>query len=263
MTIEEYRAHPALNFSAAKILATMTPAHFREYVDGGGIEETVAMRMGTAVHDMLQGLPIRGVIKPAHLPGDPSDTWHGAKKWCKAWIAEQTEPVFSADEYAATMGMRNALEGHSLFSTVMGLCPDREQPVFAEYRGVQLKALLDMSGLDTQGNRFIADLKTTDNASAKKWARKMVDMLYHMQAAWYSNVAALAEGLTERPNFLFGVVESKPPHPVAIYSLPEEAWSNGQAMMDLAVDRYRECCESGIWAGYPEEIQCLEWPKWA
>lgn len=263
MTIDEYRAHPALNFSAAKILATMTPAHFREYVDGGGIEETVAMRMGTAVHDMLQGLPIRGVIKPAHHPDDPADTWHGAKKWCKTWIAEQTEPVFSADEHKATMGMRNALENHGLFSTVMGLCPDREKPVFAEYRGVQLKALLDMSGADSQGNRFIADLKTTDNASPRKWAKKLVDMSYHMQAAWYSNVTALAEGLTDRPNFLFGVVESKPPHLVAIYSLPEEAWSNGQAMMDLAVDRYKECVESGIWVGYEENIQCLEWPKWA
>jgi hypothetical protein len=263
VTIEEYRAHPALNFSAAKILASQTPAHFRQYVDGGGLEETVAMRMGTGVHDMLQGIPFRGAIKPTHHPDDPLDTWHGAKKWCKAWITEQTEPVFSAEEAEFTLGMRRSLEAHGLFSKIMELCPERERPVFAEYRGVQLKALLDMSGFDSQGNRFIADLKTTDNASPKKWVRKCADMQYNMQASWYSNVLALAENLSERLNFLFGVVESKPPHLVAIYSLPEEAWSQGQAMMDLAVDRYRECMESGVWEGYSNQIQCLEWPRWA
>ena len=131
MTVEEYRKDPALNFSLAKILATETPAHFLEARENPDREETIAMRMGTAVHDLLQGKLQEYAIKPAFNPftRNQADTWHGNKTWCKEWMSEQILPMLSADEYAAVVGMRDALSENPVFQMLQQMCPVVETPV--------------------------------------------------------------------------------------------------------------------------------------
>jgi len=115
MTIDEYRAHPALNFSLAKLLAFKTPAHFQQAKEEPEELDSIAIRMGTAVHDLLQGISRNFAIKPAHREGDPADTWHGSKKWCKEWTAAQTLPIFTQRHgHEAGTGERSDLpDGHA------------------------------------------------------------------------------------------------------------------------------------------------------
>jgi len=53
ITRENYRSHPALNFSAAKHLLR-SPAHFR-WQEEHPIEQSSAMVIGTEIHRILTG----------------------------------------------------------------------------------------------------------------------------------------------------------------------------------------------------------------
>lgn len=260
MTVEEYRAHPALNFSRAKLLL-QSPAHF---ISPPPIrDETNAMAAGTMVHSYaIQGIKLPHVIRPENDP-ETGEKWHGQRKGCKAWIASQTLPVFTADEVAEQAGMVAALEASTEFQAIRELCPQRERPAFATYRGVEIKALFDMEGADASGTPMIADLKTCASGSPDDFARSAVKFRYALQAVWYSTVLSLEKGLEQRPGFLWVTVESSAPHCVTVYSVSDEAWSAGQVQMDRIIDRYLECTESGIWPGYGSGIQQLPWPRWA
>lgn len=262
MTIDEYRAHPALNFSLAKLLAFKTPAHFQQAKEEPEELDSIAIRMGTAVHDLLQGISRDFAIKPAHREDDPADAWHGSKKWCKEWTAAQTLPIFTQEEYDNVMGMRLALEDDPIFQTVMQLCPVRETPVLAEYRGVPIKALPDMLGYDSQGRRMIIDLKTTADASPAEFSRKCRKLGYHIQRQWYTQAVSLAEGLEEEPVYMLLAVESSKPYLVKPYVFPDEAIEEGQRQMDKIIDLHKQCTETGVWPGYPAAPENLLWPKW-
>lgn len=259
MTIDEYRAHPALNFSRAKLLL-QSPAHFAAAVQ---TEPTDAMASGTMVHAYaLQGIKLPYVVRPENDP-ETGEKWHGAKKGCKAWLASQTVPVFTAEDIAGQAGMVAALESSVEFQAISALCPVRERPAFATYRGVELKALFDMEGVDASGAPMICDLKSTADGSPSGFARAAVRYRYPLQGVWYSTVLSLEQGLEQRPGFLWITVESSPPHNVTPYSIPDAAWDTGQRQMDRIIDLYLQCRETGIWPGYGAGIQELPWPKWA
>jgi len=261
MTIEEYRSHPALNYSAAKLLISKTPFHFIKASEAEKEDPSVYMRMGTAVHELLEDKQTEYVIRPDVHP-ETNEVWHGSKKWCKEWKAAQTLQVFTSEEIGKILGMRKALEDNPIFQMLLNHCPEREKPVFGTYKGVQLKALLDMAGYDKSGKRMIVDLKTTDDASASGFGRKAKSLLYQCQAVHYTTVLSMAEQLEERPMFIFAVVESSFPHAVAFHGLPQEAWDDGQEKFDRYVDTYKNCMETGIWPAYEYGIQTLDWPTW-
>ena len=262
MTIEEYRKDPALNFSLAKILADETPAHFYEARNNPDQEETIAMRMGTAVHDLLQGKFQEYAIKPAFNPftRNKADTWHGNKLWCKEWMSEQVLPMLSADEYAAVVGMRDALSENPMFRMLQEMCPVVEAPVFATYRGVRIKALPDMIGYDKEGNRLIIDLKTAIDASPWKFSKTVRDRMYHVQQNWYCNAVAIAEGLEDNPpRYMLLAVEKSRPHLINPCFLPAKASEEGAALMDKIIGIYKECSEKDEWPGYPQTPTVLPW----
>jgi len=77
ITRENYRSHPALNFSAAKHLLR-SPAHFR-WQEEHPIEQSSAMVIGTEIHRILTGDEITVVQKPDRDPADPAAPWDGRK----------------------------------------------------------------------------------------------------------------------------------------------------------------------------------------
>ncbi len=260
MTIQEYRDHPALNFSAAKHLLR-SPAHYQAYRNAKA-KPTAEMQFGTTVHErVLEGKTSSYVIRPNE--NEAGDKWHGAKKWCKEWMAAQTQPVVTEEDVADIEGCVASLKDSADFRQVLKLCPQRETPLIVEYAGVQIKALFDMLGQDAAGNHFIADLKTCQDASPEGFLRSVIKFRYHMQAAWYQAVLATHLRLEEPPKWLWIAVENTAPYNVAIYALPDAAAEEGQRQMERALRIYRECVNENTWTGYPSGIQTLEWPKWA
>ena len=258
MTISEYRQHPALNFSRAKRFL-QSCAHFNAPSDQ---EPSLAMQAGEMVHAYaLQGIKMPYVVRPEIAPdGSP---WHGAKKVCKEWVAAQKAPVFTTDEIGNQAGMVAALEASVEFQAIRELCPNRERPAFATYRGVEIKALFDMEGEDATGVPMIGDLKTCQSGHPDDFVRSCIRYKYPLQAVWYSTVLALEKGLEQRPGFIWVTVESSAPYNVTCYSVPDAAWDTGQRQMDRIIDLYLQCRESGEYPGYGHGIQQLNWPAWA
>ena len=256
ITREKYRSHPALNYSAAKHLLR-SPAHFR-WVEEHPIEPTEAMRMGTEIHKVLTGEPIVAIQRPEHNPCDQEDIWHGNKKWCKEWLkAHDPNIVYGLDAFAGIHGAVDAIKRSALAQSILMLCDLREHPIVANYRGIQIKGLLDAVGTDVDGKRFITDLKTTADASPDAFARKARGLAYQMQAFWYCSLLRAHGGLSYMPAFIWLAVETDAPYGVAAYQADEAAMKSGETLMDTAIDRYADCKDSGKWVGYPAEIQTL------
>lgn len=264
ISIEEYRALPYLSYSRLKKLL-VSPKHF---ITEDEPEETIAMRMGTAVDEyILSGKAAPHAIKPDFNPADPTDTWHGAKKWCKAWEKEQKDKglaVYGKDDYEKLMAMQRALEESPEFKKLLELCPERQVAVTAEYRGVMLKGLLDLAGHDKKGRRCFGDLKSSASSAPREFARLAVRMSYQMQLALYSTLLGISEGLEEEPAMFWCVVESSKAAPVSVFTVPRDAIDSGMRKLDYCIDLYKECSENNRWPGYNREpgFMNLEWPGW-
>ena len=63
--------------------------------------------------------------------------------------------------------------------------------------------------------------------------------------------------------FVFIVVESGPPHGVAIYAVDSNMLLKGVEARKRNMDSYCECKAADVWPGYPERDQSIELPSWA
>lgn len=262
MTIEAYRNHSALNFSRMKWLLK-SPRHFM--VEGPREkEETLAMRLGRAVDEWI----LTGEVRPfAIMPEEiEKATGKGSRTAKQAWLAEQEQQGLTAykqEEYDTQMAMQKALESSPEFQKLLEVCPQRQLPVFAKYRGVEVKALLDLAGHDMSGHRCFGDLKTSVSAAPRDFAKKAANLDYDLQQALYAAALASSEGLEDEPAMFWAVVESSASAPVSIFAVPREAMDSGQRKLNKCIDLYLQCTESGEWPGYGQGIQQLKWPSWA
>jgi len=254
MTTEEYRAHPALNFSLAKNLLK-SPAHFQAALTETR-EPTSAMHIGTIAHAMiLEGKVLADLcaIRP-----------HGmsfVSKEGKAWKAEQTLPIISEDEESDLNLMTQAVRQNVYARSILMGCQHRETPLFASVMGVECKALLDCHGTD--GEQWtICDLKTTQDASPRGFARSVADMHYDLQVAWYSAILAKHEQIETPPFWTWIAVEKKAPFVNVVYTADQ--WhESGLRKLEIVLDRYKECSASGKWPMPYQGIHQLEKPSWA
>ena len=261
MNLDDYRGYPALNYSFAKHLLR-SPAHYMQ-AKLNPQPPTLEMRIGTQIHRHVEGVGIDAVQKPEHHPDDASDLWDGRKKWCKEWMkTADEERTFDFEDFVRIHETAFAIDSSSLAQRLLKAAPERERAIVCEYRGASIKALLDMVGTDSDGRRFIVDLKTTTDASESAFVRLAKRFRYAMQAAWYTNALAIEEGLEYRPGFIWLAAETEAPHGIAAYVCPDAAMEEGQQQMDTAIDLWTECTEAGRWPSYSSEIIVPNWPTW-
>jgi hypothetical protein len=262
MTVAEYRAAPGVHFSRLKLIL-QSPAH---YANPPVFEEdgNTALVQGTILHAyILEGKELEYVVRPKFDPEKPEERWHGGRKSCKAWEAAQTLPILSEEDIADQVGMRDALKRNAVVQEILGMCKERERPVFANYRGVGIKALLDGAGYDNSGNRVIFDLKSCLDASPKAFSKAVSQRKYPLQCSLYMNALALSEGLEQRPAWLWIAVENRRPYNVAVYTPTPDHYAAGQRMLDYSVDTWKRCTETGVWPGYQVEgVHELPFSKW-
>lgn len=255
MTREEYRAHPALNFSLAKHLLK-SPAHFKAAQDEER-EETDAMRIGTMAHAMiLEGKDLRSMyaIKPAGMSFAKADG--------KAWRDAQTLPIITEEEANALPRIAEAIAKNRDATAILSGCTFRERPVFATMHGVECKALMDACGFSATA-WAVGDFKTAADVSPRKFSRTIFEMDYDMQAAWSSDLLALEQGLESPPWWFWIATEKKPPFVNVVYQPDAEMMESGRAKVEKALAIYKECTESGEWPMPLRGVQTLSLPAWA
>lgn len=184
--------------------------------------------------------------------------------------------VLSRDDYDLCRRMRDAVMNHSVAGGIIeaSLPADRELSAWWDCRetGVRCKMRADMV---IRPQKIIVDLKTTDgdggafasDASREAFARFMYDYGGCHQAIHYlDGFETLGDPMDW---FAWIVPEKKPPHMLAVYRL-DSLSSHGKEVIerirDLRLSRlqmWKKCMESGVWPGYPEEIQDVTLNEWA
>lgn len=234
-----------------------SPRHFRLMRDKP-TESTKVQLFGRAVHV--------GVLESEHFakrvlcaPEVNARTKDG-KAERDAFIASHPgATILDAEAYKRAQDCIAAVLEHPMARELLNGART-EQSLFwhdGEY-GCPCKTRIDVIGNDV----VIADLKTTDDASPDAFARQAAKNLYHMQAA-FNNAGHEAVLDSSMSLFAFIAVESEPPHAVACYMLPPHAVLAGQHLMNIALERYAVALKAGEWAGYPEELYALPFPRYA
>lgn len=163
-------------------------------------------------------------------------------------------PLLSAD-MRRVEDMAAALAAHPL--AVESLAGQREVSLFWRHEsGVALR-----SRLDVMGEGWTSDYKSCADASTEGFTRAVWRYGYHMQAAWYRRMRGWVTG--ELLPYRLVAQEKTAPYLVSVWEPSLDYLHLGEADMDEAIRIYAECVTTGMWPGYPHEVQTLTPPEWA
>jgi len=233
-----------------------TPAHFAWYREHGRPDKT-DFELGRVFHSIVLGTGAEYVPLPF-------DAW--TTKDAKAARAQALQAGLTplkTSEWAQVQAMVAGFRASPLSALLDGGIAERSMFWRDEETGVWCRGRLDLSNKAT-----IVDLKTSKNASKEAFRRDAANYGYHDQYALYlRGVRALRAQLgiddDVEPEFIHLVVEKTPPYLTAAYEFDRLACEVGDARVTKALKTFRDCQATGLWPGYPVDIQPLSLPSYA
>ncbi|MGG7450586.1 PD-(D/E)XK nuclease-like domain-containing protein [Plantibacter auratus] len=259
----DYHAHSALSSTGARRLLE-SPAKF-QYERTHPRAGRAAFDLGTAVHTKVLGTGAGAIAYPdEHLtPSGNVSTKAATVEWAEEQRGLGLTPLAPA-QMREVDAMAEAVLAHSIARKLAEQPGMQEASVFATdaHTGVQARCRYDFLP-DLDGPQPIAwDLKTTaKSASAEEFTKTVLNLGYDVQDTFYDRVLQSAVG-AEIP-FVFVVVEVDAPHLVNVHQLDIVFREMGKTKVQRALETFAQCTESGVWPGFPEEVNLLSPPVWA
>lgn len=251
-----YHAHPALSSTGARQLLD-APARF-EYARSVPQEPKKSFDVGTAAHSKVLGAGALVVAIPGEmLASNGAASTAAAKQFIAEARAAGHVPVKQAELDAVNL-MAEAVLANPDARKLLEQDGHPEASVFATdpTLGVAVRCRFDW--LAAIG----VDLKTSaKKATRAQFERTVMDYGYHIQQAHYEKTYEFAGGSLD--GFTFVVVEKEPPHLVGVFVLDADYRAMGHAKAAEARALFADGIETGIWPGYPQEIQIVRPPQWA
>ena len=244
-----YHAHPALNASTLKAVASKPLAKVRYDLDHR--RHSTAFDIGSAAHKAI----LEHDLSSIHVVD--ADSWRtkAAQAERDAAYAVGKTPLL-AHEFAAVEHMCDAVMEHDTARDLLaGHQP--EVSVFADLYGQPCKARLDAWHPD---RNLVVDLKTTQDANPDTFDRTALNFGYHHQMAHYRDVMHAETG--DRPRFLFVLVEKAAPYLVSVVELDDLFYDLGQRRNYEAAEKWKRAVATNTWPGY-EGVNRVLAPVWA
>jgi hypothetical protein len=249
-----------LSSSIARPMILKTCAHAKAILDGRVTFDSDAMTLGTAVHQLL--------LRDDRVDILEFDSYRKAEAQEKRdWSRSIGRVPILRPRFDEAREIAQHVNGQML---ELGITPTPFTKGSAEVvirwddpSGARCRALLDWLHDDLS---VIDDLKTTSDASPRKFARHIFNMGYDVQAAFYVRAVRLGTKMPDDfpfPRFRWVVVETKPPYPISVHTLTERAMASAQVKVDTAIQLWNECMASGVWPAYPNSVQEVDIPGWA
>lgn len=253
MTEDDYYAHPALSFSAAKkLLHPSCPAIFR-YAQDHPQPHKREFDLGHAAHKVVLGAG-------AELYVIDADSYRTKKAQTERDDAYDRGdiPVLPA-EFDQVQAMAAAVRVHPIAGPMFSGDGLAEQSLFwtDPETGVPCRARLDWL------SHLVADFKTSTSAEPGHIARKIDDFGYYMQADWYLSGAIHLDLVAPDAEFVFVFQDKNPPYLVTAVVLDDVALKIGHERNRQAREIYRDCMENGVWPGYSTAIERVSLPLWS
>lgn len=240
-----------------------SPLHYwARFLDPNRVEPepTPAMQLGSALHTHVLELDqwdARYAIAPE---GIDRRTKAGKAEWDAFTAAATGRTVLAKADAELVMRMGQAIYAHPAASALLHWKGKAETTHMwtDEPTGLQCKCRPDWL---TNDGTLIVDLKTTEDASPAGFRKSIANWRYHVQASWYLDGLQAATG--QRPaQFIFVVVEKKPPHAVAVYAADAEMIEVGAKQARLDLDTLAVCKAADSWPGYSDRIETISLPAW-
>lgn len=236
-----------LNISRLK-RARISPLHYRADVR----HETKPLALGTLAHLLT--------LEPERADGQVA-VWDGKVRRGKEWDAFQAEHagciIATAAEVEAALTMAEAVRNHPVAASYLqhGMA---EATLLWEMGSRKCKGRVDW--LD-QSTDTIVDLKTAAEIDPRSFGRAVLRYATDLQLAFYADGYTAITGRT--PRVVVIAVESKPPHDVIVYRVPDSVIARGRAEYWRLLDLLTTCEASGQWPGQAADEVELELPVWA
>lgn len=165
--------------------------------------------------------------------------------------------LVTSSDWETARAMSASLTRNTIWERMVSAGFDAEISVYSTYRGLDVKGRLDVL-CELDGATYIADLKTTKDASPESIQKSIATFGYHRQAAWYKLLMHL-EGIDVK-DFIFFFVETHAPYIVTPVILDIVAEETGMDELEHAVQLYIDCMTSNNWPGYTDSIAYIGLP---
>lgn len=245
----EYHSRPELSSTGARLLLE-SPAKF-QYGLTHPRPDKDAFDLGSSVHSKVLGTGYEVAI----LDFDNWRTKDSQTARDEARAAGQI-PMLRKD-YAPVNDIAEAVLAQPTARALFEQDGTAETSVFATDpdTGVNVRVRFDyLAGI-------CVDLKTARDASPHGFAKSAASYGYDTQEGFYLDALQWATG--ERRDMVFVAVEVEPPYLVAVHQLNHLFADMGQVKAKHARELFAECTATGIWPGYPTDVQLLMPPVWA
>ena len=258
----DYHAHPAISKSHLDQVAKSPLHYFARYLDPNRVatEPTAAMAIGSAVHTHVLELDQWDARYVSAPDGIDRRTKAGKAEWEAFTTAATGRTVLPKADADLVMRMAHSVFSHPAAAMLLAL-PGKAETTHMwtdEATGLQCKCRPDWL---TDDGRLIVDLKTTEDASPRGFARSIAQWRYHTQASWYLDGVEQSTG-TRPEQFLFVCVEKKAPYACAVYAADAEMIDAGAQTAARDLDVLATCKAANAWPGYSDQIEPISLPAW-
>ena len=254
--IEEYHRHASVSKSQLDQLAK-SPAHYLASLTTPR-KETAAMRIGSIFHGMVLE-PER--VQIAVAPACDKRTRDGKATWEAFCLENAGAEIVTAEEGEMLNGMVASVRAHPAAFALLSGPGIAEGSAFwiDEYSGELCRCRPDFYRQDLG---IIVDLKSTEDASPKEFARSIAKYRYQVQSAFYQDGLEAATGDYIK-GFLFVAVEKKAPYAVAVYQLDMQGVEAGRIAYRDNLITLADCKASGKFPAYSDRVETISLPAWA
>lgn len=277
----EYRAADGYGSTALKWFLEEVPAQAKHWIDHPEDAPTFpAAELGTFTHAIVLDQPHGFVVKDwayntkvgkaraaevlEEHGGPAGATDLDAAGFDEAFEAAGVSLISASDKKLAE-GMAEGALRHPTIRAILERPGSAECSVFAEVDGVACKARFDYLPEPSDSRITALDLKTAFSAHPAQFTKNAARLDYGVQHTSYLRVlnevlGPMPHGM--EPEFLFAVVDKRPPHFASLVGLPTVWAIKARERTDKALSVIRECQESGIWPDYGTGIHYIDPPTW-
>jgi PDDEXK-like uncharacterized protein DUF3799 len=255
MNFDEYRAIPAINFSALKSIGK-SAKQFKHDLENG-IPDSVGKSLGRATHC--------AVLEPEKFDSEFA-VFDGKTRKGKSYTDfvsdNSNKTILKRDEYDSVMTVAKEVRANPVAAHYLSQGKAEHTIQWKDaVTGLDCKARVDF--LSTVDNKVtLIDLKGTPDIRAELFRIEAGKRGYHRQLAYYQNGVCESSGREHVPECVIIAVEFKAPHDVAVFKLEEEAIYAGWEDCHNMLQQVAICRANNKYPGCYDAIQDLVLRKW-
>ena len=229
MDDKEYFAHSAISQSDLKLIKKSF-AHFKNKEHR---EPTASMIFGSALHSFI--LDGEGSFYSKYVVMPEIDRRTSAGKAAYNDLLTSGKTIISHDDWYEIMQLKSNCLNHPRAKSILSKeSITMEGALFGKLEGVDIKGKLDIVS-----DNWVVDIKTCQDASKEEFTRSISNFGYHLQAAFYIELAK-QNGVNPK-GFIFICIERKAAsHGVAVYELSKKAIDLGYSEIKFLINKYKE-----------------------